>query len=130
MTSKRLWYAVLGMMLAGSACERSISVGAAGRHTDGGGDGVPIIGGGAPDGDASIDGDASMAGAAELCTSTGGTVTTANCCANGVASFPDTCIIGACGCAPASSVTIMICSCAAGCFSPGVGCVAKASAGR
>jgi hypothetical protein len=124
MTSKRLWCAVLGMMLAGGACERSISVGAAGRHTDGGADGVPIVDGGAPDGDAS------MAGAGELCTSTGGTVTTANCCANGVASFPDTCVIGACGCSPASSVTIMICSCAAGCFSPGVGCVASASAGR
>jgi hypothetical protein len=114
MTSKRLWCAVLATMLAGGACERSVSVGAAGRHLDG----------------AAPDGDASTAGGAELCTSTGGIVTTASCCANGVASFPDTCLVGACGCSPASSVTIMICSCAAGCFSPDAGCVPKTSASR
>jgi hypothetical protein len=101
MTPKWLLCLALGVTLAGGACERTISVGAAG--------------------------DASAATAAELCTSTGGTVTPASCCANGVASFPDTCAIGACGCPPASSVTIMTCSCPAGCFSPGVGCVAKAS---
>ena len=114
MTSKRLWCAVLATMLAGGGV-RAQHFGRGCR---------PAI----PDG-AAPDGDASMAGAAELCTSTGGIVTTANCCANGVASFPDTCIIGACGCSPASSVTIMICSCAAGCFSPDVGCVAKAAVG-
>lgn len=121
MTCKRLWCAVLGLMLAGAACDRSVSVGAAGGHADAGADGVPVVDSGPRDKDAS------PATAAELCTSTGGTVTTASCCANGVASFPDTCVIGACGCPPASSVTIMICSCGGGCFSPGVGCVARAS---
>lgn len=108
MPPTRAWQAVLAILIAASSCDRTTSVGAVGPHRDAAADTAPTD------------------GAAELCTSSGGTITTASCCANGAAAFPDTCAVGACGCSPAGSVTIMICNCPAGCFSPGVGCVAQA----
>jgi hypothetical protein len=50
------------------------------------------------------------------CLSSGGTVTTASCCA-GAPAFPDTCTIGSCGCSPQNSVQVDSCSCGANqCF--------------
>jgi hypothetical protein len=61
-------------------------------------------------------------GSPSVCTATGGTVTSALCCASEDA-FPSTCGIGACACAPASSHTIDVCSCPSGkCFDPTQGC--------
>jgi len=55
------------------------------------------------------------------CLTSGGTVTSAMCCA-GTGDFPGTCAIGACGCAPAASHVVRTCTCSAGCFD-GSGCV-------
>jgi hypothetical protein len=69
-----------------------------------------------------LDAGTSDGGASALCTSTGGTVTTNLCCTS-VSDFPNTCLIGACGCAPSSSHTVNVCSCpATKCFDPAVGC--------
>jgi hypothetical protein len=63
----------------------------------------------------------------ELCTSTGGNISTQNCC--GVSggdnqNFPSSCAIGACGCAPQYSVPTQVCNCPEGkCFQPSQGCV-------
>jgi hypothetical protein len=58
--------------------------------------------------------------AEDLCTTSGGTVTTSSYCLSVVAPFPDTCSVGSCS--PADSHTISTCSCPAGeCFSPGFG---------
>jgi len=111
----RIVLALLGAVVLTCACERSTSVGAAGRHSDGATD---------PEaGDEVVD--AATPSAEELCRTSGGTVTTASCCLSVPASFPDTCLVGACGCAPASSRTIPTCDCPGGCFSPGLGCVAR-----
>lgn len=60
--------------------------------------------------------------AAELCTSTGGSVTSGLCCA-ATGDFPSSCSVGACGCAPGSSHEIQKCECPSStCFDPGVGC--------
>lgn len=56
------------------------------------------------------------------CVESGGTVGTALCCA-AVSYFPDTCAIGACGCAPEDSHEVMVCNCAeSDCFN-GTRCV-------
>jgi len=68
-------------------------------------------------------------GLAYYCTSTGGTVETRQCC-SGTSYFFDTCstAVGACGCSPANSVTIQMCSCPMpSCFLPGYGCVGPGS---
>jgi len=68
-------------------------------------------------------------GLAELCTSTGGALDTQTCCAS-VSDFRDMCTtaIGACGCSPASSHTVSICTCPQpGCFLPAYGCVGPSS---
>jgi hypothetical protein len=56
-----------------------------------------------------------------LCLKTGGTVVLKVCC-EAAADFPDTCLVGSCGCAPANSHSVNACSCAAGCYKPGLGC--------
>ena len=59
---------------------------------------------------------------AVLCNNTGGKAVTATCCAS-TEDFPNTCAIGACGCAPASSHEVQSCECPSGqCFLPGTGC--------
>ncbi len=59
---------------------------------------------------------------AELCTSTGGQIKSQSCCSNQI-DFPNSCLGGACGCAPDYSHTIPICSCPNGyCFLPDTGC--------
>ncbi len=60
-------------------------------------------------------------GLAARCTSTGGALATGLCCAS-TGDFPNSCLTGACGCAPSSSHTVMTCQCATGCFDPAVGC--------
>ncbi|VVB67735.1 Virginiamycin B lyase [Candidatus Norongarragalina meridionalis] len=63
------------------------------------------------------------ASAAELgCIASGGTVTTANCCTSITEDFPNSCAIGACGCAPEYSHPIRICGCGDKCFN-GTACV-------
>jgi hypothetical protein len=74
----------------------------------------------APPDDAPADGaptDASSdAGAGAGCIASGGTVSSGLCCA-ATGPFPNTCLIGACGCAPASSHMVPTCSCPKGtCF--------------
>jgi len=60
--------------------------------------------------------------AAELgCIASGGTVTTANCCES-AGDFPNSCAIGACGCAPEYSHPVKICGCGDRCFN-GTACV-------
>lgn len=60
-----------------------------------------------------------------LCTSTGGTVVPASCCAS-VSDFPNTCLIGACGCAPENSHSVDICDCGADmCWDDEKGCTTR-----
>lgn len=55
------------------------------------------------------------------CVDSGGIVANARCC-RGVGDFPDTCLIGACGCSPLESEKVLVCECPAGqCFN-GVVC--------
>jgi len=56
------------------------------------------------------------------CLTSGGTVTSAMCCAS-TGDFPDTCAIGACGCAPDTSHAVRVCECSAGSCFDGSGCV-------
>ena len=50
------------------------------------------------------------------CTSSGGRIELASCCGN-VGDYPNTCAIGACGCAPQDSHQVKICTCLMGqCF--------------
>lgn len=50
------------------------------------------------------------------CIASGGTVGTSYCCL-AVGDFPDTCAIGACGCAPGANHEVKVCNCPAGyCF--------------
>lgn len=61
-------------------------------------------------------------GASTLCASTGGTVSSSSCC-QAAGDFPDSCKVGACGCAPASSHTVKTCVCPTGkCFDTALGC--------
>jgi len=63
--------------------------------------------------------DASISDASPVlgCLGSGGTVGTAQCCTSS-GSFPDTCSVGACSCAPSGSTTTAICECPLGtCFS-------------
>jgi len=62
-----------------------------------------------------------------LCSSTGGQVKSQSCCGT-VSDFPDSCMGGACGCAPQSSHTVTICECQTGsCFTPATGCGPRSS---
>ena len=61
-----------------------------------------------------------------LCLSTGGQVSQSLCCgsAGSAASFPNSCLTGACGCSPANSTLVDTCLCPHnGCFDPAEGCV-------
>jgi hypothetical protein len=56
------------------------------------------------------------------CIESGGTVTTAMCCKS-TGDFPDTCLIGACGCAPDQSHEVRVCDCGPGSCFDGTACV-------
>jgi hypothetical protein len=61
---------------------------------------------------------------AERCTRSGGTVSTASCCGL-VGDFPNTCLLGACGCSPESSRSAEVCQCPAGQCFDGRSCTAE-----
>lgn len=66
--------------------------------------------------DVASDAAQSDSGVAARCTASGGTVSTQLCCGS-ASDFPNTCAIGACGCAPMSSRMVMVCNCPTGrCF--------------
>jgi len=46
----------------------------------------------------------------ELCIAGGGTVKTQQCCKS-VVDFPNTCLVGGCGCSPENSHEIKVCDC-------------------
>ena len=53
---------------------------------------------------------------AEMCTLSGGTVSTGMCCL-ATGDFPNSCLIGACGCSPVNSHQVQTCHCPVGkCF--------------
>ena len=56
------------------------------------------------------------------CLSSGGNISTATCC-NNVGDFPNTCAIGACGCAPENSHQVITCDCGLGKCFDGIACV-------
>ena len=58
------------------------------------------------------------------CTNSGGTVTTTSCCLS-ASDFPSSCVVGACGCAPADSHDVKTCNCGAGKCFDGNKCVAQ-----
>ena len=61
---------------------------------------------------------------AEGCIQSGGTVSTALCCQS-VESFPNTCLVGACGCAPDASHEVAVCICPTNTCFDGESCVAQ-----
>src|SRR5579859_271757 len=69
---------------------------------------------GGPSGDAGSEA-SSDGGLAAACVASGGTVTSDTCCMS-TGDFPNTCLIGACGCAPSSSHAVQVCSCPSGCW--------------
>jgi hypothetical protein len=64
--------------------------------------------------------------AACACVAAGGTVTTRLCCML-TSDFPNTCVIGACGCSQGGSKVTRICNCGEGMCFDGTTCVAIAS---
>jgi hypothetical protein len=60
----------------------------------------------------------------QACIDSGGIVTTQTCCSS-VSAFPNTCLIGACGCAPANSKNVQFCDCGVGMCFDGNSCVAN-----
>ena len=64
------------------------------------------------------------ASAEQACTSSGGTVGTYLCCLSS-GDFPNSCLIGACGCSPDNSHEVKVCNCPEGTCFDGTGCVAQ-----
>lgn len=58
----------------------------------------------------------------QSCLDSGGAIETSSCCQS-ASDFPNSCIIGACGCAPASSHQVKTCNCGAGKCFDGNACV-------
>jgi len=58
------------------------------------------------------------------CTNSGGTITTQLCCQS-ANDFPNTCLIGACGCAPTNSKEVKFCDCGEGKCWNGTSCAAS-----
>jgi hypothetical protein len=61
---------------------------------------------------------------AQACVDVGGMVTAGLCCL-GVSDFPETCGLGACGCAPAASHEVARCECPEGTCWDGQSCIAR-----
>ncbi len=57
----------------------------------------------------------------QACLASGGTVDTGSCCQS-VGDFPNTCLIGACGCSPDYSHDVKVCQCPEGSCFDGQGC--------
>ena len=62
----------------------------------------------------------------KACTDSGGVVKTAMCC-NSASDYPNTCLIGACGCSPDNSHEVKTCDCGEGKCFDGSSCVATES---
>lgn len=60
----------------------------------------------------------------QACINSGGTVSTALCCKS-TGDFPNTCLIGACGCSPENSHEVKICNCAKSKCFDGNQCVSR-----
>jgi len=58
----------------------------------------------------------------QACINSGGTVETSLCCQSS-GDFPNTCLIGACGCSPSNSHEVKVCECPTGTCFNGNGCV-------
>ncbi len=63
-----------------------------------------------------------ISGAEQACLHSGGNISTALCCGTS-GDFPNTCLIGACGCAPTASHSVRSCDCGEGKCFDGVRCV-------
>lgn len=59
----------------------------------------------------------------KACVDSGGKLSTSLCCGQ-TKDFPNTCLIGACGCSPENSHEIKICDCGDGCWN-GTECVSR-----
>ena len=66
-----------------------------------------------PEGSISGDGSGTDGGLASACVASGGSLTAKACC-DSSGDFPSTCLVGACGCAPANSHTVQLCDCGSG----------------
>ena len=66
-------------------------------------------------------------GKQKACLDSGGKVETGTCCQSS-GDFPNSCLIGACGCAPAASHQVKTCSCGAGKCFDGNACVSSSRA--
>jgi hypothetical protein len=102
--------------------------------------GTPYIGSTGPGGQAGSGGSSGAGGSstsdaganlAELCSTTGGTISSQSCCASdSISDFPDSCAVGACSCSPTSSKMVNTCACKAGtCFDHALGCRPRGDAG-
>lgn len=60
----------------------------------------------------------------QACLNSGGSIETGICCKS-TSDFPNSCLIGGCGCAPANSREIKICNCGAGKCFDGNACVGR-----
>jgi hypothetical protein len=101
--------------------------------------GIPFIGNTGPGGQSGTGGNSGSGGSsgtggsstsdaganlAELCTTTGGKISSKSCCAGlSPPDFPNSCSVGACGCAAADSKTMSTCDCGSDCFDQRRGCV-------
>ena len=63
-------------------------------------------------------------GPEKACVDSGGNVTTSMCCGS-VGDFPNTCLIGACGCSPENSHEVKTCDCGPDKCFDGTACVAR-----
>jgi hypothetical protein len=84
----------------------------------------PAAGDGAPAWSAPAPSGCDPAAAEAGCAASGGRVETAPCCGS-VGDFPDTCLVGACGCAPSASHAVRVCRCPEGRCFDGAGCVRR-----
>ena len=60
----------------------------------------------------------------KACKNSGGTIATSTCC-DSASSFPNLCLIGACGCSPDNSREIKVCNCQEGKCFDGKTCVSR-----
>jgi len=51
----------------------------------------------------------------KACVESGGTISTSKCCKM-TSDFPNSCLIGACGCSPENSHEVKVCECSDGCW--------------
>ncbi|MEZ4220200.1 MAG: hypothetical protein R3B13_04665 [Polyangiaceae bacterium] len=79
-------------------------------------------------GHAGSSGSAGSGGSTSACEQAGGTVSDAECCTS-TPDFPNTCLVGACGCGPGSTHTVKVCQCPASTCWDGSDCVGSGTGG-